>query len=175
MRDHRAGIGEAGPLPGRQGGAASVVGAAAGSRLTARLGIGRTLLLGSLEGLAWLLFPITLVVPAIPGTVAFVVLASVWLPIWNANVSTLRQSLVPRHLLGRVQATARSFNLATIPVGALLGGLAAHLLSGALGQRAGVAWALCGCGAVAVTGLPLLLASGVHTLRSLPVREEQQA
>jgi len=111
-------------------------------------------------------------VPALPGTVALVVVGSIWLPIWNANVSTLRQSLVPRHLLGRVQATARSFNLATIPVGALLGGFAAHVLSGMLGEHVGISWALCGCGAVAVTGLPMLLASRVHTLRELPVREQ---
>jgi predicted MFS family arabinose efflux permease len=48
--------------------------------------------------------------------------------IWSINVVTLRQRITPVHLLGRVNASVRTFVLGALPVGALLGGWMGELL-----------------------------------------------
>jgi MFS family permease len=51
-----------------------------------------------------------------------------WLGVtWNVTAASLRQELVAEHLLGRVTAGYRLFALGALPVGALLGGIAAQV------------------------------------------------
>lgn len=45
--------------------------------------------------------------------------------LWNVVTSSLRQRLVPEHLLGRVQSTHRLLSWGAIPLGTLVGGLLA--------------------------------------------------
>jgi hypothetical protein len=52
--------------------------------------------------------------------------------LWNVVTNSLRQSLVPDRLLGRVQSTHRLLSWGAIPLGTLLGGL----LSQVVGLRA---------------------------------------
>ena len=56
------------------------------------------------------------------------------LPIWavigganvlfNINTSSLRQTIIPNHLLGRVMSVAMTMSSCAVPFGALLGGFA---------------------------------------------------
>ena len=64
---------------------------------------------------------------------AFVVGASfavtgVFVVVWNVITVSLRQRIVPDHLLGRVNAGYRLFAWGTQPIGALLGGLVAQFI-----------------------------------------------
>ena len=79
--------------------------------------------------------------------------------LWNVVTVSLRQRIVPGHLLGRVNSVYRMLGWGLMPAGALAGGLVAH----AAGLRApylvgGLLCALSVCAA-----LPLLLAAGRGT------------
>lgn len=60
---------------------------------------------------------------------ACVVWALVWgfIMLFNINVDSLRQVLIPDHLLGRVKTTARMLVFSLIPLGAILGGALVQL------------------------------------------------
>lgn len=47
--------------------------------------------------------------------------------VWNVLTMSVRQSLIPEHLFGRVQGAYRTVVWGAIPVGSLLGGWVAHL------------------------------------------------
>jgi MFS family permease len=74
---------------------------------------------------------------------------------WNVVTVSLRQQIVPAHLLGRVNSVYRLLGWGLMPLGALAGGFVAH----AAGLRAPyiVAGLLCGLCLLAAT--PLLVAS----------------
>jgi MFS family permease len=65
-------------------------------------------------------------------TVLMLSVSSFAFGIWNVVTTTLRQTLTPSDLLGRVTSADRTAILSASPIGALLGGLAAN----ALGLRA---------------------------------------
>ncbi|MEW2291150.1 MFS transporter [Streptomyces sp. NPDC006743] len=69
---------------------------------------------------------------------------------WNIPVMSLRQRLTPEHLQGRVMSVSRLCAWGTMPIGALLGGLLAEILS--------VPAVFAVCGAVLAAGALLLLA-----------------
>lgn len=73
------------------------------------------------ESLPWLLF-------ALPGVVvACMVVTGATDVGWNVVTVSLRQSIVPDHLLGRVNSAYRLLGWGTMPIGAALGGvLATH-------------------------------------------------
>ncbi len=58
--------------------------------------------------------------------------------VWNVITVSLRQSLIPDHLLGRVNSVYRFFGWGAMPVGSLLGGLFVMILEPSLGRE----WAL---------------------------------
>jgi MFS family permease len=149
------------------GAMAAVAGAASCRWLSGRLGIGRTLLLTSSEGFAWLFIPLALLLRPLPVVFAIAVASSAWLPIWNANVTTVRQTMTPAHLLSRVHATARTVSLSAVPVGAFVGGLVAELLTASLGTSVGLVVTLCGCGAISLCALPMLTSRSVRQIGSL--------
>ena len=74
---------------------------------------------------------------------------------WNVVTVSLRQRVVPAHLLGRVNSVYRMLGWGLMPLGALAGGFVAH----AAGLRAPylVASLLCALSLLAAT--PLLLAA----------------
>jgi MFS family permease len=150
------------------GALAAFVGAVFCQRLVTRLGAGRTLLLTAAEGLVWLLAPLTLLGGSVPILMALMFLSSLWLPIWNACVTTIRQAVTPAELLGRVHATARTINLSTIPVGAFAGGLLAQAFANAFGTRLGLALALSACAAVATASLTQLTRPEIRRLTTFP-------
>jgi MFS family permease len=150
------------------GAGAAVAGAMLSTWLTRRLGVGRTLLLTGCEGVAWLAVPLALLLPPVATVVTVMVVSSLWLPVWNAVVTTLRQQVTEPRLLGRVHATARTINLSTLPLGALGGGALAQLLAGAYGDRRGLTLALTLSAGVATLSVPTLLAGKIRRIRRYP-------
>jgi MFS family permease len=55
--------------------------------------------------------------------------------LWNVVTVSLRQSLIPTNLLGRVNSVYRFFAWGTIPVGSLLGGGLVAILEGPFGRE----------------------------------------
>ncbi len=113
------------------GGIGALIGAALASRVTRRLGLGRTLLLmlalggiinlhiPFITGPIWLMIPI-LIMGQILGD-------GVW-SIYEINEMSLRQSIVPDHLLGRVNSSIGFLAQGIAPLGALIGGALATSL-----------------------------------------------
>ncbi len=67
---------------------------------------------------------------ALPYAVLFVTcsIEALALPLYNVTQISYRQSLVDARLQGRMNATMRTFVWGTIPLGALIGGYAAHAI-----------------------------------------------
>ena len=55
--------------------------------------------------------------------------------LWNVVTVSLRQSLIPSHLLGRVNSVYRFFAWGTIPIGTLLGGTLVTILQSGIGRE----------------------------------------
>jgi MFS family permease len=99
----------------------SFLGASVASRLSGRLGTGATIVaaitLASLTNLVIGMTSNALLVGAM------LMLLSVAGVVWNILTTSLRQSIVPDRLLGRVNSAHRFLAWGAIPLGALLGGL----------------------------------------------------
>jgi MFS family permease len=65
----------------------------------------------------------------------FVALETFTAVLWNVVTVSLRQSLIPSHLLGRVNSVYRFFAWGTIPIGTLLGGTLVSVLQSGLGRE----------------------------------------
>lgn len=66
------------------------------------------------------------------------VLSGTFMVVWNVITVSLRQRLIPDHLLGRVNSVYRFFGWGTMSIGTALGGLLVALAEPALGRE----WAL---------------------------------
>lgn len=149
------------------GAVAAIAGAVGCNWLLRRFGVGHTLLMTSAEGLVWLLAPVMLAGGALPVLMLIMFLSSVWLPVWNVTVTSLRQSLTENRLLGRVHATARSLNTAAVPAGAIAGGVLGQVFATAFGTRAGLTLAVTVCGIAAAMSLPQLARRQVRQVTSI--------
>jgi MFS family permease len=65
----------------------------------------------------------------------FVAIETFTAVLWNVVTVSLRQSLIPSHLLGRVNSVYRFFAWGTIPIGTLLGGTLVSVLQSGLGRE----------------------------------------
>ncbi len=105
-----------------------LLGAVAANRLSARLGVGLTLV-----GSALVFGPALLLVPAapksqpIPFLVAALILASFAGIVFNVTGLSFQQAVTPDRLLGRLNATRRFIVWGVIPLGSLTGGALASL------------------------------------------------
>jgi MFS family permease len=132
------------------GSVGALIGALWGSAIARRWGVGPTLigaiLVGSVGSLA---------LPAARGTFAFAVAMlilglffnSAANPVYNITQMSLRQSIIPLRLQGRMNASMRFIVWGTIPLGSLVGGalgevIGIHttLLLGAIGGLLAVTW-----------------------------------
>lgn len=103
---------------------ASAIGAVLGSLLaaevTGRIGTGPSLQLtlwaGAVTSLVIAVTSAPLVVGAMSVAIGFTAV------VWNVITVSLRQSIIPDHLLGRVNSVYRFFGWGGMPIGALLGG-----------------------------------------------------
>jgi len=107
------------------GAAGGVLGSVFASRFNRRLGLGWTMawsnLVCCLALLVVGLFPVLWVSAAAFFASSFAVL------IWNVLMLTLRQSIIPGALLGRVHGTWRTLLWGTMPLGSVIGGLLARV------------------------------------------------
>ncbi len=131
----------------------SVVGGLVNPMLTRRLGLLPSLVLPALVDAAAFvgigLAPGPIVVAALLAVQGFSV------ALWNIVTVSLRQRVVPGHLLGRVNSVYRMLGWGLMPLGALAGGFVAH----AAGLRAPYIVAGLLCGLSALVALPLLLSA----------------
>jgi MFS family permease len=59
----------------------------------------------------------------VPAVAVLNLVAAFFAVLWNVITVTLRQSIVPDHLLGRVNSVYRFFAWGMMPIGAIVGGL----------------------------------------------------
>lgn len=112
------------------GGVSELFGALAAERLARRFGVGRTLIGAALlVGMAGLLPPLA----GGPVALCAAILAAgqlgdmAW-SIYNINELSLRQSVAPAHLLGRVNSAMHLTFRGVVPLGAFLGGALAEVI-----------------------------------------------
>jgi predicted MFS family arabinose efflux permease len=101
----------------------SLVGGAVNSRIVARLGRMRAVLLAGAVQIAALV--VMGVVRHLPVTVAALTVFGLMGMVWNVNTTTLMQQRSPAGMLGRVSAAFRTLSVAGAPLGAVLGGAVA--------------------------------------------------
>lgn len=133
------------------GNAGWLIGAVAASRLSARLGVGRTVV-----GSALLFGPALMLVPAapqsnpVPFLVVSFILSGFGAIAFNITVISFQQAVTPDRMLGRLNATRRFIVWGVIPLGSLAGGV----LASQIGLRATL-WV--GAIGASFSFLPLLL------------------
>jgi MFS family permease len=140
--------------------AGSVAGSFLVQRLEHRLGTRRVLILTSAT------FPVFSLAPALTNSVLWIAasfFAGGFLVVgWNVITVSLRQRIVPDHLLGRVNAGYRLVAWGTIPIGAALGGL--------IGQQVSLTATFWTAAAISAICLPIVLLSATkHELDTAQV------
>ncbi len=141
--------------------AGALLGATLNGRLIRRFGVGPMIAVSSvIPGLAVLQLPLATPATAIPVLSIALGLAGFAISVYNINQITLRQTVTPDAMQGRMNATISVLIWGTLPIGTFLGGL----LGGAIGLRSTLV--IAGIGS-ALASLPLIL-SPVRSLRELP-------
>lgn len=132
----------------------AVLGSLVADRITKRLSPGTSLQVSVVGmGLSFTVIALT----SSAGVVWLVGVASgLFIVLWNVITVSLRQRIIPDHLLGRVNSVYRFFGWGTISLGTLLGGVLVSLGEPVLGRE----WAL---------RTPFLLAGVAHLLLLLVV------
>lgn len=110
-----------------------ILGGLLGPKVSAKIGRGRSLalalftmpLMALLVGLSSLWYLVWI----------FVAIETFTAVLWNVVTVSLRQSLIPSQLLGRVNSVYRFFAWGTIPIGTLLGGTLVTVLQPGLGRE----------------------------------------
>jgi len=126
-----------------------VLGAPLVRRVTARVGIGKTLLLAALiAGCAPALFPLARAGAAAPLLVAGWFLRALASPFFYVNQISLRLAITPARLLARMTATMKFVVIGAMPVGSFLSGA----LAGILGARSTL-WLIAGVSALSVVAV----------------------
>jgi MFS family permease len=163
IRDLHVPAGLVGAIP-TIGNAGLIIGATATTRLVRRLGIGPTIVVsGLVAGAAGLVVPLAGQGNAVPVMGLAWFLYGLGTMVFNVAMLTVRQSVTPPRMLGRVTASMRTLVWTTIPVGALLAGL----LAGVIGVHPTL-W-VAGAGSL-VAFLPLV-PSPLRRLRQVPAAD----
>ena len=150
------------------GGGGALLGALIAGRIDRRFGLGRTIV-GSM--VIACLTPLLIAAPTGRGAATLIALGAIFF-VWgcavavsNVLVVTLRQTVTPSSMLGRMNASYRFFTYGAIPLGALLGGGVA----GVIGLRATLFAGACGL----VLALFWILLSPVARLAALPAGPDE--
>ena len=103
----------------------TLLGALVATRLAKALGIGRAIVVaGVCSGLGGIGIPLATRATAVPVLVVSSALIGFGAVAYNVNQVSLRQSITPDRMLGRMTATMRFVVLGVLPIGAVLGGIA---------------------------------------------------
>ncbi len=145
------------------GAVGGLLGATGAPRLARAIGVGRSMILGSLVSSVSLLL-----VPAAAGGSWLVVVmlftaqffAALGVTVLDVNGNSLNSALAPERLRARITGAHRVINYGVRPLGALLGGV----LGSSIGVRPTLSLAVVG----ATSAVLWLLASPIRTLRALP-------
>lgn len=132
------------------GGPGALVGALFAARTSRTVGLGRTLISAQLlTGVARACLPLAGILPqaAMPLLAVGELILGVARPLFNINQVSLRQTITPDNLQGRMNASIRFLMWAIVPVGSLLGGFAAQwiglrptLIVAAVGTTLAAGW-----------------------------------
>ncbi len=115
-----------------------ILGSLLAPAVSRRLGSGRSLVLAMvLGGVAALVVGL-----ASRWWVAFVMfsVSTAGAVLWNVITVSLRQTIIPDHLLGRVNSVYRFFGWGMMPVGSALGGVVVAVGTGFVGRSAALRW-----------------------------------
>ena len=96
--------------------------------------------------------------------------------LWNVITVSLRQTIIPDRLLGRVNSVYRFFGWGAISIGGMLGGVLVAVLDGPLSRDAALraAWIVPGVAqlVVAVVAMPRLTTAKMDAARAAAERAE---
>ncbi len=139
-----------------------IFGALLASRIAARFGIGPTLMIAIFSSSCFgLLVPLASRAEyAIPLLILARLGVSFGIPVWMINQISLRQSITPDRLLGRLSATMKFVSIGVAPLGAVIGGI--------LGSVIGVHAALVVAAVGSLTSVLWLVRSPVRELHLAP-------
>lgn len=149
--------------------AGAVIGSLVADRVTTRLSPG-TALLVSIIGMGTMTAVMGLV-PLVPVFWMAGVLAGLFVVLWNVITVSLRQRLIPDHLLGRVNSVYRFFGWGTISIGTVLGGVLVSVSEPLLGRE----WALRGAFVLAGAAHLLLVLYAVRRVSTSEIRAAEAA
>lgn len=143
-----------------------LIGAAVAGRIAGRIGVGWAIVGTAMAcGPAQLLIPMASRSSPVPVLVVAQFVFGFGGVVYNINQVSLRQSITPERMHGRMNATMRFLVWGTMPIGSLVGGA----LGGTIGLR-NTLW-VAGAGSV-VAPIPLALSS-VRRLRTIPASVEE--
>jgi MFS family permease len=107
--------------------AGAILGSVVVEQLSRLVGNARLLIAALTANCLLLLIPV--LAPTLPAVAVAVVLLGFTNAMTNVLSVSMRQRLVPEHLLGRVNATVRFVGMGAVPLGAVLGGLIGDVIS----------------------------------------------
>ena len=146
--------------------AGSLVAAFFAGKIGTRLGIGRTILLGTMiDAVPLVLVPLAPKSLAIPFVAIAFAVVEFGVVLYNVSVISLTQALTPERLLGRVNASRRFIVWGTIPLGSLVSGA----LASTIGLRPTLFIGTIGC---SLAVLPIAL-SEVRHVKDIPSQPEE--
>ena len=149
------------------GGLGGLAAALTSQRITRRFGVGRTTIATALTwGSAAFLVPLAPQDFPHPFLVAFGLISSFAIVVYNITQVSLRQAITPERIQGRMNSVMRFLVWGTIPLGSLVGG--------ALGSTIGLRETLfVGATGGLLAGLPIILSRSQRTLVQIPEPEPE--
>lgn len=128
--------------------------------ITKRIGLGPSIALSIVVSVVNVLSPLALYGAAFPIIAGIGFVTGLALPVYNINQVSLRQTIVPDRLQGRMNATFRTVNWGTLPAGSIIGGL--------LGTYLGIVPTILIGGAIAGLAVLWVIAGEVMELKEIP-------
>ncbi len=147
----------------------AVIGSLVAERVSKRLSPGTTLIV-SITGMGLALMAMGLA-PWAPVFWLCAVAEGVFVVLWNVITVSLRQRLIPDHLLGRVNSVYRFFGWGTIAIGTVLGGALVNLGETFLGRE----WALRGVFLLAAVAHLGLIGYAARRVSTAQIRTAEKA
>jgi MFS family permease len=150
------------------GGLGGLAAALTSQRITRRFGVGRTTIATALMwGSAAFLVPLAPQDFPHPFLIAFGLISSFAIVVYNITQVSLRQAITPERIQGRMNSVMRFLVWGTIPLGSLTGG--------ALGSTIGLRETLfVGAAGGLLAGLPIMLSRAQRTLGQIPEPEPEE-